>query len=258
MPIRESTPSGAPVWADLSTTDMAATQQFYTGLFGWTYDGDGTAEEYGGYVTAYLDDRKVAGLYPHMEEFGGTPNVWTVYLKSDDIAATSDAVAAAGGRILTPAMHVAPFGHMAVFRDPGQAAFGGWQPQEHHGFGIDSEHGAPVWHENLSKSYADTVAFYEKAFGWETSVMSDTDEFRYTTLGADDDARAGLMDASGFLPPDAPSQWITYWGLADLDASIARATELGGSVLEAPADTPYGRMATLVDCCGATIKVNGL
>ncbi len=37
--------------------------------------------------------------------------------------------------------------------------------------------------------------------------MSDTAEFRYTTLGRDNDEKAGVMDASGFLPAEVPSFW---------------------------------------------------
>src|ERR1700745_1190168 len=38
MPTRDSYAQGTPNWVDLQTTDQAAAKEFYSGLFGWTYD----------------------------------------------------------------------------------------------------------------------------------------------------------------------------------------------------------------------------
>jgi predicted enzyme related to lactoylglutathione lyase len=254
MPHRETTAAGAPCWTDLSTTDLPRAKKYYTEQFGWAFDESG-GEEYGGYTSAMLDGQLVAGLMPHMAEMGGVPNVWTVYLKSEDAEATAAAVADAGGQVIVPPMHVAPYGHMAVFLDPGQAAIGAWQPETHQGFGIEDEHGAPVWHEVYSRAYANTVRFYQKAFGWKTEVMSDTDEFRYTTLGKGDAAKAGIMEGWQILPEGVPSHWVNYWKVDDADAACAKALKLGGKVIRQPEDSPFGRLATLADCCGAVFKI---
>ncbi len=42
-----STRNGAPTWIDLGTNDLAGAKQFYTDLFGWTYQD--TGEEFGHY-----------------------------------------------------------------------------------------------------------------------------------------------------------------------------------------------------------------
>ena len=81
--------------------------------------------------------------------------------------------------------------------------------------------------------------------------MSDTPEFRYTTLGKDEHALAGIMAADG------PSHWNFYIEVADTDAAVARAVELGGTEVEAPEDTPYGRLATIADPSGVPFKVMG-
>ena len=41
----------------------------------------------------------------------------------------------------------------------------------------------------------------------------DVPELRYTTLGEGDDQATGVMDASAFLPADAPASWSVYFGL---------------------------------------------
>jgi hypothetical protein len=48
-----------------------------------------------------------------------------------------------------------------------------------------------------------------------------------------------------------------YFRTDDADASIARARELGGSVIQPAEDTPYGRLATLADPTGAAFKLIG-
>jgi uncharacterized protein len=92
----------------------------------------------------------------------------------------------------------------------------------------------------------------------DSTTMGDTDEFRYTTLhlpGQADQPLVGVMDASGFLPDGAPSHWVTYWEVEDIDAAYARVGAMGGTQLEEPVDTPYGRMATAADPAGAQFKL---
>lgn len=52
-----------------------------------------------------------------------------------------------------------------------------------------------------------------------------------------------------------PSGWTPYFAVDDADATVARAGELGGSVVAPAMDTPYGRMAVLVDPQGAAFAV---
>ncbi len=67
--------------------------------------------------------------------------------------------------------------------EAGGTAIGVWQPQEHQRFGLDSEHGAPAWHELHSSDHPAAVKFYSEAFGWDMHTMSDSAEFRFTTTG---------------------------------------------------------------------------
>lgn len=254
MPVVAHTPAGSPVWADLTTTDIARARDFYGTLLGWTFD-ESSPEQYGGYTNARKNGQLIAGVSPHHPDYGTTPNVWSLYLKSDDLEATATAVTGAGGQVLVPPMLIDPFGSMAVFMDAAQGVVGGWQPKTHQGFGLSAEEGAPCWHELRTRDFSGAKAFFEKAFGWKTAVMSDTDEFRYATLGQGDDARAGLMDASRFLPEGVPAHWVTYWGVVDTDAACDLVKRLGGQVDQPPVDSPYGRMAGVADPMGAPFNL---
>lgn len=253
MPTPDITP-GAPCWIDLMTSDPDQAKRFYGELFGWEFQ-TGDQEKYGGYITAAKNGKSVAGIMQKQEDQAGMPDMWSTYLRTDDAAATAAAVTANGGQVYMEPMDVPEQGRMAYFGDASGAAIGVWQPREMRGYELVAEPGAPAWHELHAKDYATAVKFYEDVFGWDTEVMSDTPEFRYTTLGAGREAKAGIMDASGYLPAEAPSSWQIYFAVEDADASIEKAVGMGATLVDGPDDTPFGRLATLADPTGAMFKI---
>jgi hypothetical protein len=46
-----------------------------------------------------------------------------------------------------------------------------------------------------------------------------------------------------------------YFGVEDTDAALAKVVDLGGSILMAAEDTPYGRLAAAADPTGARFKL---
>src|SRR5450432_383090 len=161
MPTRDSAPIGAPCWVDLMTTDVEGSRAFYGELFGWTSEEPN--EQFGGYFTFSKDGVQVAGGMASQPGMG-VPNVWSIYLASDDAAKTLEAVTANGGQIYAEAIQVMDLGTMAVAADPGGAAIAVWQPGSHKGFGIFAEVGAPSWFELLTRDYATSVDFYREVF----------------------------------------------------------------------------------------------
>jgi len=244
---------GDPCWIDLMTSRPERSREFYTRLFGWTYE-EGDQETYGGYITAFANGSPVAGMMKNDDD-SGYPDVWTTYLRVEDIHATAEAALAAGGQVLMPPMEVPGQGHMAMIADVGGAAVGAWQFGGHTGFQSTGEPGTPYWHELHTRNYAPSVKFYQDVFGWDTDVMSDTEDFRYTTLGSGRDSRAGIMDASSYLPEGVPSNWQTYFAIENTDAGVEIATSLGGQVVHPGEDTPFGRIAALTDPTGALFRI---
>jgi predicted enzyme related to lactoylglutathione lyase len=243
---------GAPCWIDLYTSDPQRAKRFYGRLFGWTTMDPGP--EYGGYSLFQRDGKATAGCMGNSGE-EGHPDSWTIYLHTDDADRTVAAATAGGGQVVVEPMDVTENGRMAMVVDPGGAGIGIWQPKEVKGFEVRGEVGAPAWFELHTRAYDESVAFYRDAFGWDAHTAGDTDEFRYTTLGEGESGLAGIMDASKFVPEDAPAQWYVYFETEDADATAALAVELGGSVVDEPVDTPYGRLATLADPTGTRFKL---
>ena len=243
---------GAPIWVELYTSDPAGAQAFYGRLFGWTAE---ESAEHGGYLTFQHEGGPVAGCMRN-DGTSGETNGWSVYLESKDAASTVSMAEANGGQVVVQPMAVDELGHMAFISDPAGAMVGIWQPGSHQGIATKDVVGTPVWFELLTTDFEESVRFYENVFGWATSTVSDTDELRYTTLGKDEHALAGIMDASAFLG-DAPPTWSMYVEVADCDESARQAEEAGGAILVAPGDSPYGRIAELQDPSGARFKILG-
>ena len=247
MPENSDLAEGAPCWIDLSSSDVDASIDFYGRLLGW--EAALSTEREGSYVLFRKNDRQVAGIGPRVDANGG-PDAWSTYLYSGDATSTSEAITAAGGQNIFDPLEVPRMGSMGYAIDPTGAIVGTWQPGDHIGFEAHGGVGQPVWHELHTNDYPAAVAFYERAFGWSTESMSDTEEFRYTNLVHDGDELAGIFDASGSLD-GAPSNWQVYFGVRDTDREMARAIELGAKLVQPPQDSPYGRWAALTDTTGA-------
>ena len=147
-------------------------------------------------------------------------------------------------------MDVAENGSSAMIRDPGGSIVGAWQPNQQKGFELTGEAGAPAWFELHTGQYDKAVSFYREVFGWDTHAMSDTPEFRYTTLGEGEGQLAGIMDDK-----EEPSGWNVYFEVADVDAALARVEELGGKIISPAEDTPYGRLARAADPTGTAFRL---
>lgn len=243
--------TGTPCWNDLMAPDAAAAARFYARLFGWTYAVSGP--EYGYYHMGSLDGRMVAGI-GQMPEPGRMPSAWTTYFAADDVKAMARNAVALGGKVVMDAMEVPQQGWMAMIVDPTGAAFGLWQGTGHLGAEIEDEAGAVSWRDLQTGDLPAATAFYSALLGADTRAFEGS-ALPYTVLskaGRDICGIAQLPDAGA----EAPSHWLTYFDVRDLDAAITAAREAGGKVIQPPFDTPFGRMAVLADPFGATFSLN--
>jgi hypothetical protein len=242
---------GTPCWTDLMSPDVEVAAGFYRGLFGWEYDESGP--EYGFYHMARVDARAAAGI-GQIPEGAGFPSAWTVYFAADDVHAMAERAGALGGTIMMPPMEVPGQGWMAVIVDPVGAAFGLWQGTGHLGAGIKEVHGATTWRDLHTADVEGARVFYAELLGVEAQPF-DGGSTRYYILVKDGKNIAGIAQT----PPPwaaAPSRWLTYFEVADLDRILRGAVEGGGTVVEPPSDTPFGRMAVLADPFGAVFCVH--
>jgi uncharacterized protein len=255
MPTRDRAPLGAPCWADLWTSDIEGSRAFYGEVFGW--EAQEADPQFGGYFMFHRDGVPVAGGMGDMGPDMKATDTWKIYLNTDDITKTLAAATAAGAEVMSPAMAVEDLGIQAVFSDPTGAHLGAWQPGTFPGFTVLGEHGSPSWFELFTRDYTGALDFYRSIFHWDTESVGDSDQFRYSQVKNPDaeGELAGIMDAGAWLPEGIPAHWSIYWEVDDPEATIDIVTKLGGSVVAALEETPYGRLAAVTDPAGAQFKL---
>lgn len=250
---------GHPTWMDLGTHDLDGAKAFYSELFGWEFVNQG--DEFGGYNMVRKGDGFVAGaMSSHMTPDGMAdepqyPTSWTIYFDVADIDVALAKATELGATVMVPAMEVGDAGRMALVQSPDGAVIGMWQAKEYQGFELDHSDGTPVWFESMSKDFDVATSFYAEVLGWDVQAMPGEGSVRYATNGVNGEGGAGICDASSFLPDEVPSYWRMYLAVPDTDAAVARIQELGGTLLDGPMDSPFGRVATVTDPQGAMFQV---
>lgn len=96
-------------------------------------------------------------------------------------------------------------------------------------------------------------AFYGKLFAWKLKdiPMSDTDFGPYTMIAVGKGTGGGMMKQ---LCPDAPSAWLPYVHVKDIDASTKKAKKLGAKVMKDVTEVMgMGWLSIIVDPTGAVL-----
>jgi predicted enzyme related to lactoylglutathione lyase len=242
-------------WAELATSDPEAARGFYSGMLGWTARVD---EMKGGgtYTTFFYEGLETAACYrlsPSMESAGIPPH-WLPYIMVESAAATTEAVAAAGGQVEFGPRQAGEYGQFAVIRDPGGAYFAIWEPGSH--FGSRNGHvlGRHCWTELATRETQACQEFYCRVFGWDvhTGDMGGMAYISFLLNGAP----IGGMFAMPPMMDGVPANWGVYFSVADVAAAVAATQAAGGAVLNGPMEIAgVGIAAAMRDAQGAHVSV---
>ncbi|MDO5066644.1 MAG: VOC family protein [Propionibacteriaceae bacterium] len=234
---------GQPCWVELYASAPESSVQFYRELFGWSIqmlDADCALSHL---ISA--GEQMVGSIEPLAE--GPVPSEgWVVCLWTTDLDALAERVAPAGGQVIVEPVQVDESTRYALVQDPEGNLVGVLEDLNFTPAAPAA--GLPVWYDVLSRDLEGSREFHQEVFGWQTHPMPDVP---YLTLGQGDGAVCGIGDAVVFGGDEARTGWQVYFAVENADEAAARATRLGGTVLSAPADTPWGRMATVKDPQGA-------
>lgn len=250
---------GTPCWASLLVHGLSGSQEFYHELFGWEfYSGP---QQPGPYVRAMVDGHEVAGL-GEITPGRSMRASWLPYIASDDADMTADLIRERGGTVAVGPLDADEVGRLAIAADTSGATFGVWQTSTHQD-GLspaeDGVPGTPVWYELVTSDSTSAAHFYPAVFGYEPAVeggdAAAENGADYLTLHLDGRPVAGVQGVGRALSRERGPHWKTYFAVEDADASVLRVSELGGSVVHAPRDSPHGRVATAADPEGAQFSV---
>lgn len=108
------------------------------------------------------------------------------------------------------------------------------------------------WHELYVPDLDAAVDFYKNALGFGHEVW-DMGDMKYNMLTRNGKSVAGMMSTNDpQMMPGVPPHWAVYVAVDDVDARLAKVTEMGGTIVVPAMDIPtVGRMALISDPQGA-------
>jgi hypothetical protein len=187
----------------------------------------------------------------------GVPPHWDAYVTVDDVDAVTKRATANGGAVVKEPFDVMDVGRMSVIKDPTGAVFCLWKAKRHIGAGVLHDPGSITWNELFTTDVDRAGKFYAATLGWTLHPVDMGAMGTYTLFkrpGATSNA-GGMMAIDGPMK-GAPSHWLTYFEVTDVDASAKLVTELGGQVVSPPMDIPnVGRFAVIRDPQGAALAI---
>lgn len=113
---------GAFCWNELHARDYAGAKEFYSTVFGYTYDeiGDGATFAYSTFTTPGAEQSR-GGIYDHSK--GETPAHWLSWFQVEDVDATTAHATELGSTVMM-GPDDSPFGRMTVVQGPQGEVFG--------------------------------------------------------------------------------------------------------------------------------------
>lgn len=104
------------------------------------------------------------------------------------------------------------------------------------------------WVEFFTQDVEAAKKFYGSIFGWTFKKFDGSPN--YTMIQGPNGELGGIMENAGM------SQWIPCFTVANVDDTLKKAQEDGGSVFMEPMDIPsVGRYAMITDPCGGKISI---
>ncbi len=119
--------------------------------------------------------------------------------------------------------------------------------------------GVPCFVDTLTADVQAAKDFYGEIFGWEFAgpgAMPGDPPGEYFVARVDGDDVAGVGTRPAQSADEAPPAWNTHVAVDSVDATVARATAAGATVLVEPFDAPpAGRMAVIAHPAGGALSL---
>jgi len=214
----------AVVHFEIGGPDDKPLVDFYGQLFGW----DLRQLEGGGYTL--IDTRGGGGINGGIGK-SQTGEPWsTFYVEADDLQAVLDKVNSLGGTTVMPVTNFGGAVTVAMFNDPDGLLVGlvkAADPGQDAGPGPSAGSGSAVdWFEVLGAAADRTQSFYSELFSWK--IGEGFPGYGLVDTGAGRGIQGGLGAGDDM-------KWATiYASVADVEQTLAKAEQLGGSRVYGP------------------------
>ncbi len=236
-------------WHGIVTTDIEKAKTFYSEVLGWSVQtmqmGDEEAIMFsvGGIPRAHLRGPNMPGEPPH----------WDNYLRVEDVDASTALCVTNGGRQIVPPTDIPP-GRFSVIAGPSGAILSLFHEVDpENSTNPPSGNGTIHWVELQSTDIDADRAWLTSSFGFEMGEMPMPQGGTYYLLKDGEEMRGGACPA---FQEGAPSHWLTWVEIDDVDAAAARVKQFGGQTFTDIMDMPnVGRMVVVADSTGGVFGI---
>ncbi len=240
---------GKVIFEQLATPDLAETERFYSGLFGWNFRNVPGLKL--PYATAYFDGQPVGAMVQRPAQ-ADRHAAWLPFFSVGQTDAAVHNASAHGARVLVAPHDVAGRGREAVLADPQGAVFAvmasssGDPPDELR------PSGDWIWRSLLTTDPGADAPFYQAVFGFRMLPLPSPAGETHLLLASENYARATVNTLPGRT--GAHPHWLNFVRVDDAAKSAALAERLGGHVLVAPRPDRHGGMiAVIADPLGTPV-----
>jgi len=255
IPPMNTPPTGAQltgkiVWHDLFTRDVFTAREFYTKLFGWSYQTYRSGAKT--YTLLTHKGKSMAGIV-ELEPGNQNENQWISYISVIDVQQAFAHVTGNGGKVLLSPRMFHQQGDLAIFTDPEGAAFGVLNSMSGDPEDVMAQPNEWIWADLLVRDPLSTARFYQGIADYTIEDDTRSPEVNDYFLHSKGFARAGAvpLPATDILP-----NWLPYIRVEDILMSTMKVTQLGGSTIIEPNPTLFGgKLAIVADPTGAVFGI---
>lgn len=209
------------IWVDLSSYEPNKTRRFYENVFGWKFYGDEN------YLTAYVNNREVAGLYETPAKFKAIkmPSFWMSYIQVTTIQEVVQKARGLGGIV----EHVEAdnaIGGIALIRDTLGAGFTVYEGNKLDAK-TDEQPNTFILNELQVSDAAKAIQFYENLFDWSFEAVypgsyqiKDGTGNQLATLNEIDNSIKGKYE-----------YWTVVFGIHQLGETLKKIKKNGGQLI---------------------------
>ncbi len=234
-------------WHGIISTDPGKAEAFYSQVLPWSVRKQQMGEDTATFFAA-ADVNRAHVMKPPME---GVPSHWDNYLRVEDVNAATAAALENGGTQLVPPTDIPP-GRFSVVTSPSGAAISLFHEADETAQNAPAADGGIHWVELHSKDIEADLAWLKSSFGITTEIM-DMEMGPYHILKSGEETVGGAITG---MNEQAPSMWLTWIQVSNVDDTISAVNTHGGQVHGDLMEVPgVGRMAVVADPTGGVFGV---
>ena len=242
--------TGKIIFTELVTPDLALAKQFYSELFGWTFNDiqNDTTE----YAEAFIKGYPVGGLIHRAVPAGDNRQpAWLTFISVTDVDTAKDLAVQNGAKVLFGPKDIPFRGREAVLADPQGAVFAILASSSGDPPDVLPAPGEWIWSSLITSDADSAAAFYQALAGYEVFDLTPDNSAQHLLLSSDSYARASVNTLPTNRPDNHP-HWLNYVRVKDTVKMAEKVAKLGGHVLVAPhLDRHGGKIAVVADPQGA-------